>query len=82
MDRQRRLARVQKPVDAEQFYTLALAKPGVDTGRVLTRLGIAQADQGKYAEAQATFAKVQGPRQPIAQLWALYAAQGGKAPTQ
>ena len=72
----------QKPVDAEQFYTLALAKPGVDTGRVLTRLGIAQADQGKYAEAQATFAKVQGPRQPIAQLWALYAAQGGKAPTQ
>ena len=72
----------QKPVDAEQFYTLALAKPGVDTGRVLTRLGIAQADQGKYAEAQATFAKVEGPRQPIAQLWALYAAQGGKAPTQ
>ena len=72
----------QKPADAEQFYTLALAKPGVDTARVLTRLGIAQAEQGKYAEAQATLAKVTGPRQPIAQLWALYAAQGGKAPAQ
>ena len=72
----------QKPADAEQFYTLALAKPGVDTARVLTRLGIAQAEQGKYAESQATLAKVTGPRQPIAQLWALYAAQGGKAPAQ
>jgi hypothetical protein len=72
----------QKPADAEQFYTLALAKPGVDTGRALTRLGIAQIDQGKLAEAQATLAKVQGERQPIAQLWSLYAAQGAKAPTQ
>lgn len=66
---------------AEEFYTIALAKPGVDTGRILTRLGIAQADQGKFAEAQATLAKVQGPRQPIAMLWAVYAAQkaGGSA---
>jgi hypothetical protein len=65
----------QKPAEAEQFYTLALAKPGVDTARVLTRLGIAQVDQGKSAEAAATFAKVEGPRQPIAHLWALYAQQ-------
>jgi hypothetical protein len=65
----------QKPAEAEQFYTLALAKPGVDTARVLTRLGIAQADQGKSAEAAATFAKVTGPRQPIAQLWTLYVKQ-------
>jgi Flp pilus assembly protein TadD len=47
----------------------------VDTARVLTRLGIAQSDQGKAAEAQATFAKVQGPRKPMAQLWSAYAAQ-------
>lgn len=60
---------------AEALYTLALAKPGVDSGRVLTRLGIAQADQGKAAEAQATFAKVQGARKPMAQLWSAYAAQ-------
>jgi hypothetical protein len=68
----------QKPAEAEEFYTTALTKPGVDTPRVLTRLGIAQVDQGKTAEAAATFAKVQGPRQPIAQLWAIYAQQKGK----
>jgi hypothetical protein len=69
----------QKPAEAEQFYTAALAKPGVDTARVLTRLGIAQADQGKSAEAAATFAKVTGPRKPIADLWGLYVKQA-KAP--
>lgn len=66
---------------AEQLYTLALNKPGADAERMLTRLGIAQADQGKYAEAQATFARIQGPRAPIARLWAAYARQkaGGSA---
>jgi hypothetical protein len=67
---------------AEALYTIALAKAGTDSERVLTRLGIAQADQGKTAEAQANFAKVQGPRKPIAQLWSAYAAQkaGGATP--
>lgn len=67
---------------AEEFYTIALGKSGVDSARVLTRLGIAQADQGKTAEAQATFAKVQGARKPIADLWSAYAKQkaGGGAP--
>lgn len=60
---------------AEEFYTLALGKPGIDMARVLTRLGIAQFDQGKFAEAQATFAKVEGPRQPIARIWGIYAGQ-------
>jgi hypothetical protein len=60
---------------AESLYTIALTKPGVDSNRVLTRLGIAQLDQGKAAEALANFAKVQGPRRPIAQLWAAYASQ-------
>ena len=64
-----------QPAKAEEFYKLALGKPGVDVPRVLTRLGIAQLDQGKTAEAEATFAKVQGARQSIAQLWALYAKQ-------
>ncbi len=58
---------------AEEMYKIALTKPGVDSPRVLTRLGIAQTDQGKYAEAQETFAKVTGLRAPIAQLWAAYA---------
>lgn len=60
---------------AEALYTIALGKPGVDADRVLTRLGIAQVDQGKAAEAEASFAKVQGARKPIAQLWSAYAAQ-------
>lgn len=64
-----------QPAKAEEFYTLALGKPGVDTARVLTRLGIAQVDQGKLTEAQANFAKVEGARQPIAQLWSVFAAQ-------
>ncbi|TCJ39225.1 hypothetical protein [Parafrankia sp. BMG5.11] len=68
----------QKPAEAEEFYKLALSKPGVDTARILTRLGIAQLDQGKTAEAEANFAKVEGARQAIARLWSLYASQGAK----
>lgn len=63
---------------AAELYALALNKPGVDADRALTRLGIAQTDLGKYAEAQATFAKVNGVRKPIAQLWSIYAAQKAK----
>jgi hypothetical protein len=60
---------------AENLYNLALTKPGGDAARLQTRLGIAQVDKGDYAGAQATFAKVTGPRQPLAQLWGIYAAQ-------
>lgn len=59
---------------AEELYQIALGKSGVDAPRALTRLGIAQVDQGKFAEAQATFGKISGPRKPIADLWAAYAA--------
>jgi hypothetical protein len=68
---------------AESLYQIAVSKPGVDMARVLTRLGIAQADLGKYADAEATFAKVTGERAAIAQLWAAYAkvkARGAAAP--
>ena len=61
------------PAKAEELYQLALAKPGVDTTRVYLRLGITQADQGKYAEAQASFAKVTDARAPIALLWSAFA---------
>lgn len=67
---------------AEELYQLALAKPGADTPRLLTRLGIAQADLGKTAEAQATFAKVTGLRAPIAALWSAYAKSKVAAPAQ
>lgn len=60
---------------ASELYKIALGKPGVDKPVVLTRLGIAQVDSGDYAGAQATFAQVQGPRKPMADLWSLYAAQ-------
>jgi len=64
---------------AESLYQAALTKGGVaDTDRALTRLGVAQLDQGKYADAQATFAKVGGVRKPIAALWSVYAAQKAK----
>jgi len=66
------------PAKAEALYMAALAKPGVDADRANTRLGIAQVDQGKFAEAQASFAKVGGVRKPIANLWSIYAAQKAK----
>lgn len=65
-------------VKAEEFYKIALGKSGVDTPRILTRLGIAQSDQGKYADALATFGKIDGTRKPLAQLWMLYVNQKSK----
>ncbi len=64
-----------QPAEAEEFYTKALGMSGVETPLVLTRLGIAQYDQGKYAQAIETFNKVEGARKDIANLWAIYAAQ-------
>ncbi|MBO9604062.1 MAG: hypothetical protein J7496_16295 [Novosphingobium sp.] len=58
--------------NAEQMFQLALQKGGVDADRVTMRLAIAQADEGKYADARANFAKVQGPRAPLAALWLAY----------
>ena len=62
---------------AEEFYTKALGMSGADTATLLTRKGIAQVEQGKYAEAQATFAQVEGARQAISRLWGVYAGQQG-----
>jgi hypothetical protein len=62
---------------ADTLYNLALTKGGVDADkdRILTRLGIAQIDEGKIPDAKATLAKVTGPRAAIAQLWLIYADQ-------
>ncbi len=65
----------ENPAKAEALYAIALNKAGADIPRILTRLGIAQTDQGNYAAAQANFARITGPRKPIAQLWSIYAAQ-------
>lgn len=58
--------------EAEEMLSLALTKGGIDSNLALTRLGIAQVDQGKLAEARANFAKVSGARAPIAAMWLAY----------
>lgn len=65
---------------AVELYTIAVGKPGVDLPRAMTRLGIAQADTGDFAGAAATFAKVEGPRKALAQLWGIYATQKAAPP--
>lgn len=66
-----------RPAEAEEFYLKASTMAGADTPMALTRLGIAQYDQGNYAEAQATFNRVEGARQAIANLWGVYSSQQG-----
>jgi tetratricopeptide (TPR) repeat protein len=58
---------------AEEMFALALQKGGIDRNQVLTRLGIAQVQQGKKAEAKATFGQISGERAAIARMWTLYA---------
>ncbi|MBU7579386.1 MAG: hypothetical protein KAF27_02785 [Porphyrobacter sp.] len=67
---------------AAGFYERSLSMPEVDRNLSLTRLGIAQIGAGDIAAAQATFAKVEGVRTPIARLWSAYAEQqaGAGAP--
>lgn len=68
---------------AEAMYQLALDKGAPDRDTILTRLGMAQTKQGKFAEAQATLDQVTGQRAPIAEMWSLYAqtqATGGCFP--
>lgn len=66
---------------AAGFYEKSLGMAGVERNTALTRLGIAQVGMGDYAAAQATLAKVDGGRAPIAKLWSAYAAEqaGGAA---
>ncbi len=61
--------------EAEELYGKALNMPGANTPVILTRMGIAQLDQGRYAEAQATFQRVEGARQAIAGLWRTWTDQ-------
>jgi len=71
-----------EPAKAETFYGKALTIAGADTAKAALRMGIAQVQQGKFADAQVSFAKVTGPRVSVAKMWAAYAASkaGGAAP--
>ncbi len=62
-------------VKAEEFYRKGLGMPGAEAMEANTRLGIALTEQGKYDEALTTFGKVNGKREPIARLWAMYVNQ-------
>lgn len=64
--------------EAEEMYRIALDRPGVNTEAVMTRLGIALVDQGKYAEAQEVFAQIAGARKAVADLWSVYAANNAQ----
>lgn len=70
---------LQQPAKAEELFKLALAKGGIDKDRALTRLGISQLDQGKYAEAKASFDQVGGVRVNLAKLWCAFADSKAKA---
>jgi hypothetical protein len=65
--------------EAEEFYTKAASMAGVNMPLALTRLGIAQLDQGKFGEAQATFSKVEGERKNITDLYSVWAGQKAAA---
>lgn len=62
-----------KGAKAETLYQMALDKGIANKAAALTGLGIAQADQGKYAEAKATFGQITtGNRSTLARLWIAY----------
>ncbi|MEJ2459579.1 MAG: hypothetical protein P8Y58_16115, partial [Novosphingobium sp.] len=67
------------PAKAETFYAKALGMPGIDVNKVALRLGMTQALQGKYGEAETNFAKVSGPLATVAKMWSAY-AKGKAAP--
>lgn len=57
---------------AEAMYQLAVQKGTADRNQTLTRLGMAQALQGKAQPARDSFGQVQGNRAPVAKMWIAY----------
>ena len=60
---------------AADFYRLALQKGSVDANLVNMRLGMALAQAGRKAEAEAALKAVTGPRADLAGLWMLWLNQ-------
>jgi len=66
---------IENFAEAERMYALAAERGGPSLDAALTREGMAQIHQGKYAEAIATLNGVtMGERPTIAALWKAYAA--------
>lgn len=59
--------------EAEEMFKLAVERGAPDKDQALTRLGIAQVQQGKLEEAKGTLTQVSGARAPVAQMWVAYA---------
>ncbi len=70
----------RKSAEAETLYRKATgALSGAEKDRALTGLGIALADQGKFADAKAAFEQIKtGNRSQLARLWIAYV--NGKTP--
>lgn len=62
---------------AAELYKLALQKGSVDANVANSRLGMALAQAGNKAEAEAAFKAVTGPRADLAGFWMLWLAQRG-----
>lgn len=58
------------------LYQAALGKSGVDANTVNMHLGMALAQSGDRAGAEAAFRKVTGPRAEVAGLWLAWLARG------
>ncbi|PTQ10213.1 hypothetical protein CLG96_13960 [Sphingomonas oleivorans] len=57
---------------AIDLYKVALAKGGVDTNVVNTRLGMALVRAGQKDAAKQAFAQITGPRAALAKYWTIY----------
>jgi hypothetical protein len=57
---------------AAAMYQLALDKGVKDRDMILTRLGIAQVQQGQLDQAKAAFQQISGARAPVAKMWLAY----------
>ena len=62
---------------AAEYYRLAIQKGGIDSGLANLRLGMAFANAGQRAEAEAAFKAVSGPRAGLASYWLLWLSQRG-----
>jgi tetratricopeptide (TPR) repeat protein len=61
--------------EAAELYRLALTRVGEDPGLLNTRLGIALAQAGQRAEAEAAFRAVTGSGTELAALWQVWLAR-------
>ena len=60
---------------AVAFYEAGLSKPGADMARGYMGIGTAHAYAGDYDAAREAFAKVNGNRAPLAQMWQTWIKQ-------